>query len=641
MRLAVVLPFLTAQLQPAPPQANAVPSQADEPRIAFGAPPFDLPPSLRDSVRFGYLDVPQDHADPAGRTLRLALAVLPALSGRPAAEPVVFIPGGPGMSTVVPWTAEAARSPRIALLRERRDFIILDPRGHGLSEPRTCPELDRAEPLVDDSPTAEAILSRKLSACRMRLAEVGILPELLDAVQAAYDVDLLRRALGAERVNLLGASYGTRIVAEAMRRMPRAIRSAALISPVPPGLPHLGDDADVAPEVLAALFRRCAEVSDCLARYPRLEADYDSVLARARRGPLRAPLPASDRAPEGHVVFDDRSLGAGVAQLLTSRSLAGGVPMMIHLLAVGGFGPVADMAPQLMALLASDDVAFGTNLAFHCNDGPVGVERVAWLPERCPPWVGAAYGDPAGEPLRSEIPALVMVGEWDPRTPPSYARYLANGLTRAHVVEVPWHGHDLQHPCLSRMQRDFFEAPETAPDVACLDSIAPVRFVPPVVRSRWIARAVMDVRQAPWRTGGAGAPALLLLVAPVVGLPVQVIRARSRRSARALLERSPRARLQAMSLWLASAAALALLLGVAGATLAGARSHVLVPAFGVPHGWSWVLVMPWATLTLFVCAVALAFSGRPQPGSPTALLRLSGFLGTAIVLVLWAAHSLS
>jgi pimeloyl-ACP methyl ester carboxylesterase len=53
-----------------------------------------------------------------------------------------------GMSTVAPWTVEAARSPRIALLREDRDFVILDPRGHGLSEPRTCPELDGAQPFL-------------------------------------------------------------------------------------------------------------------------------------------------------------------------------------------------------------------------------------------------------------------------------------------------------------------------------------------------------------------------------------------------------------------------------------------------------------------------------------------------------------
>ncbi|HEX6132374.1 MAG TPA: alpha/beta fold hydrolase [Longimicrobiales bacterium] len=628
MGVVVVLTLLAAQAGPPPPQAEP-PRDA---RIELAAPPFELPPSLRDSIRFGYIEVPQDHDDPASRTLRLAFSVLPARAAEPAPDPIIFIPGGPGMSAVGPWTADAARSARIALLRERRDFIILDPRGHGLSEPRTCPELDGAAPLTSDSPAAETILVSKLSACRARLLADGARPELLDAVQAARDIDVLRRGLGVERVNLLGASYGSRIAAEAMRRIPSAIRAVVMIGPVPPGLPHLGDDADVAGALFTALFRRCAQLDACSATYPRLAEDYDSVMARARRSPVRVPVPTSDRAPEGWILLDDRALNEGLAQLLTARSLAAGAPLMIQTIARHGFDPVVGMAPQLLTLFADDDIAFGTNLAFHCNDSPVSLETAPWLRTRCPAWVGESYGDAAGEPLRADIPSLIMVGELDPRTPPRYARFLASGLTRARVLEIPWHGHEYQSPCMSRIQRDFFDSPHLAPDAACLDSIAPIPFARRVVLSRWIGRAVMRANAAPFRAAAPAAAAVLLLLLPVTLLPIRELRGQRTEHRRAPLG--------AIAIWLAAATALIFLVGVMAAIVIGARTNVLVPALGVPAGWAWVVVLPWVLCVLTIAAAALASRGNRQGDRFSAYLRYSGLIGSVLVLGLWAYHSL-
>ena len=61
-------------------------------------PPFELPRGVRDSVRFAWLEVPMDHAEPSGPRLRLALTLLPARGADPAPDPIVYLPGGPGGS---------------------------------------------------------------------------------------------------------------------------------------------------------------------------------------------------------------------------------------------------------------------------------------------------------------------------------------------------------------------------------------------------------------------------------------------------------------------------------------------------------------------------------------------------------------
>ena len=606
-------------------------SKGNENTIGFTAPPFVLPPSLRDSVRFGWLDVPQDHGDSAAGRLRLAFSVLPARATSPEPDPIIFIPGGPGMAAVEPWTAEAARSPRIAFLRERRDYIILDPRGHGLSQPQTCPELDGTAPLTEDSPNADSILGTRLRACRARMEAAGFQVATLNAVQAAHDIEWLRRALGAEKVNLFGGSYGTRIAAEVLRRHGTSIRSVVFLSPVPPGVPHLGDDADVAVEVYPTLFRRCEELPSCQVAFPNLAADYDSVINRIRRKPLRVRLPISDRLPDGVLTLTEKTLQEALAGLLTSREVSGGAPMLLHTLAVRGLEPVLPMAPHLLQLLSDDD-AFGTNLAFHCNDSPVELEKVSWLRTRCPPWVGEGYGDRTFDGVHSDVPALIMVGELDPRTPPRYARHLAAGLTRSQLVEVPWHSHDLQHPCLSRIQRDFFDRPGVRPSTTCLDSLPPIRFATGVIPSRWISSAAMRLGASPLSFVAAGVPATLLLVS-LLGLPLDALRKRSR--AQPMVRQGEYA-----LLWVTSAVALALLVGAGSAILVGGQQTPLLPALGVPPGWNWVLALPWIVLLLTAASVMVQTRRAGSSDRPQAVLRITAVGGAVLVVGLWAVLSL-
>jgi pimeloyl-ACP methyl ester carboxylesterase len=622
--------LLTLLLQGPVPDADAPRPDPVEPGIEWVALPPDLPQTFRDSLRFGYLSVPQDHGRPDGPRMRMAFAVLPAHSATPAPDPVVFIVGGPGLSGIEPHLQVRLRGPHpLDIYRDRRDLIVFDQRGNGYSEPRVCPDLARTSEPTGDSVDAERRWLSRLAGCRERLVAEGVRLETLSAVQVAHDLEYLRRALGAPQLNLIGTSYGARIAAEAVRQNPRSIRAAYYSSPSIAGGHHrVYNQSAVAEEALGALFRACARDERCRTAYPRLEADYDSLIAGVRGEPLRVRIPAPT-SEEGELLVDEHLLQQGLSMLVDKRALAAGVPLLIHTLATRGLGLVRDLVAPLLDLTAEEAGPADTKLAFRCNDGLVDRTAEPLMRERCRTLLGEAYSEAGAEPVHSRVPALIETGEFDPRTPPSSARFLAEGMPGAHVIIVPGHGHERPPDCIFQISHQFFEAPDQRPDLACLESIPPVAFVTNVVPSRWVGRAAATTWQRPWLAALPGAAAILLLV-PAVGLPVREVRRRRR-------GQSGGWGVPAFGPVLLAVVGLMLLAGLAIGLVAGGRQHAFIPLIGLPAEWAWVLPLPWLLLVLTPAVAFLMTSGRSADArQPATRLGWSALLGAALLVLLWA-----
>ncbi|HSK18563.1 MAG TPA: alpha/beta hydrolase, partial [Longimicrobiales bacterium] len=545
-------------------------------------PQIEMPHQIRDSVRFGYLHVPRDHAQPTGPMMRMAFAIVAATTPHPAPDPLVFIVGGPGLPGILPHFRNRLRGPHpLDVHRGRRDLIVFDQRGNGLSDPRRCPELTGdASPRFDANPAsaAERMWLDTLADCRRQLFADGVRLETLSSFQVAHDLEWLRSALDAPQLNLVGSSYGSRIAAEAVRQVPAAIRAVNFSGPVPPGRYRVGTTPEQAEEVLATLFRRCAERPQCRAAYPRLHAEYEAVLARLREAPFRVRVPPLGMRPAEEVLVDAAVMRNGLADLLVNRTLAAGVPLLIHTIFEHGETFLAGAAPRLARQLTEDDQDPGTALAFWCNDGSVNRHSDAQLQARCRAWLGEAWNHAGVEPLRSDVPSLIDTGEIDPRTPPSNARFLARGLPRAHLVIVPWHGHEAPSSCAQRIARDFIEAPDRTPDAACLDAVPPIDFVTGITYSGWVGAAVTRMSQRPVLAGLPGFAALLLLVA-VVGIPLRERRGNQHHRSRA-------GRALSGALLLTALVGLLFIAGLAAALASAARRHLFIPAIGVPETWA-------------------------------------------------------
>lgn len=186
----------------------------------------------------GELTVPLDYARPDGETLRLALIRIPAEPGAGRIGSLVFNFGGPGGSGV-------AALPRVVRtyepLRQGFDLVSFDPRGVGASSPVVCRDgaaLDADGQEDPGVPRTRAEGEERAAAVRELGADcaaaAGDLLPHLRTVDAARDLELLRRALGDAQLHYFGASYGTKLGAVYAHLFPRRVGRTVLDAVVDP-----------------------------------------------------------------------------------------------------------------------------------------------------------------------------------------------------------------------------------------------------------------------------------------------------------------------------------------------------------------------------------------------------------------------
>lgn len=179
---------------------------------------------MLEQVRCGWLTVPQNREEPNGKQLRLAVAILKGNSRTPRPDPIVFLHNAPGDQSVASVPART-RGAFWRGLRAERDIVFYDQRGAGFSEPEFCPKVtdEYLQGLLlglDAQQRSERMVS-VLARCAEVMRAKGVELSQYNNVASALDLEDLRRALGYETWNLLGAGNGSRIGLEAMRSFAR------------------------------------------------------------------------------------------------------------------------------------------------------------------------------------------------------------------------------------------------------------------------------------------------------------------------------------------------------------------------------------------------------------------------------------
>ena len=408
-------------------------------------------PGVSQPALCGQLRRPLDPGRPQGRLIDLHYAVLPALARHKAADPVFFFAGGPGQSAI---NLAGAFSARFARLQQRRDLVLVDQRGTGRSAPLRCDDDSaqaRRRPLAEQA-DATARLAR-LQACRLALQALphGDLRFYTTDIAVA-DVDAVRQALGAARINAIGVSYGTRVVLALMRLHPASVRRAVLDGVVPPDMRLPEAAARDQQAVLDALFQACAADPACRQRHPALAAQLQRLLDRL---PVTVSLPQPvSGQPEPLTLDRDTVLGLLRAPLY-QPALAAALPAALAQADAGRWAPLVALANPLGGAAAASP-ATGQHHAVICNEdlGPqtpgaalpaspvFGDSLLRQYRQACAGWPRAAV-DPAFYRLPPAVsPAWLLSGGLDPVTPPHHAARvaLALGPLARHTV-VPNAGH--------------------------------------------------------------------------------------------------------------------------------------------------------------------------------------------------------
>jgi pimeloyl-ACP methyl ester carboxylesterase len=434
--------------------------------------------------------------------IQLHVAVARSISDDPQPDPLIVLSGGPG-SWALEWTYWNLS--RYDDILQERDVIFFDPRGVGYSNPSLdCPEVMAAfNEIRGRAHTAhewaESISEAHL-VCRERLLGDGIDLSAYNSAEMAADVNDLRAAMGYDKVNLFGVSYGTRTALTVMRDYPLIVRSVVLDSAIPLEVNLLGEDAAGASQSLNLLFERCAEDSDCNAAYPDLESDFEKLAERLDANPITIPVTHLVTNKRHEVWVEGSILGAAVLEALYNYETLVTVPQLIYetLHAQEERGPSSaykalatsleiflfygDYASEGMrqSVLCSDEGSFST-LDSALQETATAHPAIAAYVNRdleatlgiCDGW-GAKVAEPLeNEPVFSEIPTLVLAGEYDPVTPPAFGRQVADTLANATYVEFPGLGHYVfaDRECARDIMADFLSNPHTPPDLGCIDKI--------------------------------------------------------------------------------------------------------------------------------------------------------------------------
>ena len=201
---------------------------------------FKLPVGIKDGdgIQCGYLTVPEEHADPNGPVLKLAVAIIKRKASAPSPDPFVMAQGGPGGSTIETYAQTLLSKPNFV---SDRDIVLFDQRGTKYSTPNLyCTELDQLladtveKRLTKDED--EKLSLEALQACKTRLSGESIDLSAFNSLENAADIEDLRIALKYPQINLYGVSYGTLLALHYMQMYPKSLRSVILDGVVPPKL---------------------------------------------------------------------------------------------------------------------------------------------------------------------------------------------------------------------------------------------------------------------------------------------------------------------------------------------------------------------------------------------------------------------
>ncbi|USI77666.1 alpha/beta hydrolase [Sphingopyxis sp. USTB-05] len=451
--------------------------------VAPASCPIEVAPVLAGRVQCGMIEVPENRVRADGRTVRVHFAVVQPEQPTPGRAPILFVMGGNGSGL-----KNLKRQPGMARFLSLKDTVIyVDHRG---STPWGRPDmsclefpegLEAANPKVDP---AKVETCRKSLAARMDINAYG-------AYEAAQDLRDLRLALGIDRWNVYGVSYGTTI-AQRLNAIDGAAISAIVLDGMS-GVESNSFDKAFVLQPLVELISECAAAPECAAAFPRFEANLGKAATSLERRP---------RLIEGRRVSNVEFLDQ-IRLALAHPDLRGKIPLAVERAAKGDLlawrglaNPEANSGGKDPAFTWPSSVcrdefpridrpgtgAFPTRkLAPAVVSGArmTAFESYDWA--RFCPRMGFSMSHPATIAVaRSDTPALFLAGQLDLVTPPFQSEETASNFTKSRIVEFPltFHFVLLNHTeCAGRMIVKFFENPVDPLDRACVDELPETRWV--------------------------------------------------------------------------------------------------------------------------------------------------------------------
>ena len=420
----------------------------------------------------GRLAVPENRSQPESM-IELNIAVLKSNSKEKLNDPLLLLAGGPGQGAVETF---AGIVKVFEVLLPQRDVVLVDQRGTGDSNPLRCEvEPEDYEALSDMN---SDVLKEWTRDCYDSLDADT---RYYTTAEAIHDLEAVRVALGIEQWNLYGGSYGTRKALTYMDMYPDSLRSVVLDAVVPQeqalGVEH---EANLR-STLDKIFELCEADEACNTAFGDAEQQMWKFLDQLKEEPIKMRLlnPASGEFED--VLMTREYAVVALRMFAYTPETMGLIPLMVSLANHGQPETMAAQAQMVMNSLnqglnnalemsvsCAEDVPFMPKTT-DVENSLFGDNLFELMHARCAMWNSAPVDSTFKDAVVSDIPTLLLSGEYDPVTPPKNAEHAMRTLSKAKHLVAKGQGHIVgTRGCMPKIVTAFIKDPETELETECM-----------------------------------------------------------------------------------------------------------------------------------------------------------------------------
>jgi len=429
----------------------------------------------------GTVSVWENRESKQGRHLALKVMVLPALQSG-ASDAFFPLAGGPGQSAVDTYPATGYTN----AIRKDRDVVLVDQRGTGGSAPLKCDlrDMTNAQQVL-----GEEIPAERLRACREQLAQTADLTQYTTSI-FADDLDDVRAALGYEKIDVFGTSYGTRAALVYLRRHGNHVRTIGLEGVVSPEFRIPLSFSRTLQSSIDQIIARCEATTACQQSYPDLRKEFDALLVRLDKEPAKADVPIG--GSKQTVTISKGLFVSTLRPALYQPQVISAFPLMIHKAYEGDWGIYAFIALQIrtamdqalnrdlsLSVVCAEDVSGVTEAMIGKETAGtyLGDYQIRQYQNYCKEWPQGSVPADFRAAVHSDVPALLISGALDPVTPPAVSQETARDLTKSQTVLLKDGTHGTGSPCVDGIVAKFV-ATAGKVDASCADEMKLGPFLP-------------------------------------------------------------------------------------------------------------------------------------------------------------------
>jgi pimeloyl-ACP methyl ester carboxylesterase len=422
----------------------------------------------------GKYEVYENRRLKSGRKIALHIMLLPAMSAKPEPDPFFGLAGGPGQSAIEAFPLAGF----VAKVHEMRDVVLVDQRGTGQSNPLQCSlqSLDNAHSILGEPYSQE-----KIRECRKESDKKADTTQYTTSV-AADDLDEVRQAMGFDKINLFGGSYGTKAALVYLRLHGDHVRTLTLEAVASPQFLIPLPFAKGVQSSVDGVIALCAADAACQKDYPDLRNEFKTLVERLEKSPAQFQINNQS------VTLSREMFVSKLRGLLYIPQFVSAFPFIIHSAYQGDWSHYGRAALSLAGRLEGA-IARGASFAAICAEDVPALTEVAIRRETSGTYLGdsqvrrfKSYCEAWGQagsipkdfysPVRSPAPTLLISGALDPATPPETAKQAAHDLVNSRLIIVRQGTHGTGSPCLDGLIAEFVKrGSATVLDASCVDQI--------------------------------------------------------------------------------------------------------------------------------------------------------------------------